>query len=243
MNGIVGKQTYAELLSVYEYIQLKSKIKTLEIHQNLPWVVFSDLEHNIMIFDIFDKKPVRAFNIQQFFSEQVIVKDLKFFNVNDKKYVVNYDLNEIKKIKGISFNQRSSLLVITLEKHICFYSYITQNFVKVIAHTDIEQKLPVKCELFNYMYIIIQTSDGCLIIWNLIEWSMVKTINKTNFSKPVSTFMIISTKNEEKFIAVANTAGSLFLVDISKKDISFSKLEGDKVIDLLYYNRPSMIPQ
>jgi WD40 repeat protein len=233
MNSNTFKNLCIELLSVSEYIQLKSKIKTLEVHQNLPWVVFSDLENNIMIFDIIEKKPIRAFNIQNFFQEQVTIKDIKFFNINDKQYIMNYDLNEIKKIKGIPFHIRSNLLIITLEKCICFYSYITQSYIKTIVSNEIEQKLPIKCELFNFMYLIVQTNDGCLMIWNILDWNLVKKIDKTTLGKPVCNFIVISTKNEEKFIAVANTNGNLFLIDISKKDVLLGKLECDKVYSII----------
>lgn len=223
------KTLYTEILTVFDYIQLKSKIKTLEVHQNLPWVVFSDQENNIMIFDVIDKKPVRAFNMQNFFQEQVTIKDLKFFNINDKQYILNYDLTEIKKIRGIPFHLRSNLLIITLEKYVCFYSYITQTFIKTISSAELDQKLPVKCEVFNYMYAIIQTSDGSLCIWNILDWGLVKIINKSMINKPVANFIVISTANEEKFIAVANTIGNLFLFDLSKKDLMYNKLEADKV--------------
>jgi WD40 repeat protein len=219
------KTILIDMLSVHEYIQLKSKIKTLDIHPNLPWIVFSDLENNIMVFDIIDKKPLRAFSMQQFLMEQVNIKDLKFFNTNDKHYVNNYDLNEIKKIKGIPFQLRSNLIIVTLEKLICFYSCVTQTFIKTITSAELEQKLPVKCEVFNYMYMVIQTSDGSLIIWNLLDWALVKIINKANVNKPVGNFIVISTRSEERYIVVSNTNGNLFLVDLSKKEVAIQKLD------------------
>lgn len=223
------KTILVDMMHVHEYIQLKSKIKTMDIHQNLPWVVFSDIENNIMIFDIIDKKPIRAFGMQQFVIEQsqANIKDLKFFNTNDKTYVNNYDLNEIKKIKGIPFQLRSNLIIVTLEKLICFYSCVTQTFIKTITTADLEQKQPVKCEVFNYMYLTIQTSDGSLIIWNLLDWALVKIINKSNLSvnKPVANFMVISTRTEERYIIVSNTNGNLFLVDLSKKELVVQKLD------------------
>lgn len=231
MNSL--KNLSIELLSIYEYIHIKSKIKILDVHQNLPWIVFSDFENNIIIFDVVEKKIVRAFHLQNFFTEQVLIKDIKFFNINDKQYILNYDLNEIKKIKGIAFNIRSSMLIVTLEKCICFYSYISQTLIKTITSIDIEQKFPIKCELFNYMYVIIQTNDGCLILWNILDWNLVKTIGKSSLSKAVSNFVIISMKTEEKLLAVANTSGNLFLVDISKKDMQYARLENDKVYYLL----------
>jgi hypothetical protein len=222
------KNILTEISNVYEYIQLKSKIKVLDVHPTLPWICYSDFENNIYIFDLQRCHAIRAFNIQQLINEQLSIKDLKFFNTCDKKFVNTYELNEIKKTKGIPFNLRTSLLIITLEKYICFYSYLTQNFIKTIQLSDIENKVPLRCEVFNSSYLIIQTSDS-LLIWNISEWSLVKTINKTNVHRPVSNFLVVTTKLEDKYIAVANNNGGLFLVEIASRGVNYSPLDMDKV--------------
>lgn len=215
-------------ISIYDYIQLKSKIKFIDSHPHLPWIAFSDEEQNIMMFDLIQKKPIRTFNINVMLSNTLIIKELKFWNTNEKKFIQNYDFDS-KKVKGINFNFRSALLIITTDKLITFYNYITNNVYKTITTNELEQKVPVKAEIFNYMYLIIQTLDGSLLIWHLTEWVIVRTLNKANFNKPLSSFMVISTAAEESFIICTNVSGNLFLIDISKKDVHVNKLEGDKV--------------
>ena len=179
-----------------------------------------------MIYDILERKPIRAFSIAQYLPEQTSIKDLKFFDTNEKKYIINAELNEIKKIKGLPFNTRSSLLILTIEKSVCFYSYLTNNLIKMITMNDLEQRLPIKSELLNYMYLVILTNDGSLIIWNLIDWEIYKIINRTNLGRPVSNFGIISTSSEERLIAIALNSGNLLMIDLNKKDKGrFVKLE------------------
>lgn len=235
MNSIqiTFKTLYSEIVSVHDYIQLKSKIKILDVHDAIPLMAFADQENNIMIFDVVERKPIRAFTVSQYLSEQSTIKDLKFFLTNDKQYISNTDLNEIKKIKGIPFNMRSALLIITLEKSVCFYSYLTNNFIKMITSIELEQRFPIKSELINYMFMVILTSDGSLIIWNIIDWNIHKIINKTNLGKQVTNFTIVSTNKEEKFIAIAISNGNLFLIDLSKKDGVTIKLD-EKVIKYIY---------
>jgi hypothetical protein len=69
-----------------------------------------------------------------------------------------------------------------------------------------------------------------LIIWNLLDWALVKIINKANVNKPVGNFIVISTRSEERYIVVSNTNGNLFLVDLSKKEVAIQKLD-EKVND------------
>ena len=229
MQNQISHQFYTDPLSIYEYIQTKRKITNIDVHKSLPWILFSDKENNIVIFDVNNKRPIRGFTIQQYFQETVRIKSLKFFDTNDSKYINNYDMNEYIRIKGISLNLRTSLIIITLEKYICFYSYILQNFIRVISQKDLDDKEPVKCELFNYLYAIIQTEDGNLNIWNLKDWNLVRVITKANlYNKQCVYFTVISTMYEEKFIACANKNGNIILVDINKKDIIAQKIDCDK---------------
>jgi hypothetical protein len=227
-NNIYTKSILTELINVYEYIHMKSKIKILDVHPSLPWICFSDFENNIYVFDMQYSKAIRAFNIQQHINEQTNIKDLKFFNTSDKKFINTYELNELKKVKGIPFNQRNNLVIITLEKYICFYSLLTQGFVRVIQLNEIENKIPLRCEVFNSSYLLILTSDS-LIIWNITEWTYVKAINKTNVLRPVSNFLVVTMRSEEKYIAIANNNGGLFLVEIASRGINYFPLDMDKV--------------
>lgn len=223
-----------EPITLYEYIQTKRKITHLDVHKNLPWILFSDKDGNIVIFDVSKKRPIRAFTIQQYFQEAVIVKSLKFFDTNDRKYINNYEINDFVRIKGIPLNMRSSLIIITLEKYICFYSYLLQNFLKVISVKDLDDKAPVKCVLYNYLFAIIQTEDGNLNIWNLNEWSLARVITKANLlGKPCTYFAVICTSNEDRLIACSNKNGNIILIDISKKDIITTKLDIDKVSQII----------
>ena len=144
MQNQISHQFYTDPLSIYEYIQTKRKITNIDVHKSLPWILFSDKENNIVIFDVNNKRPIRGFTIQQYFQETVRIKSLKFFDTNDSKYINNYDMNEYIRIKGISLNLRTSLIIITLEKYICFYSYILQTFIRVISQTDLDEKEPVQ---------------------------------------------------------------------------------------------------
>jgi hypothetical protein len=210
---------YSEVLSIHDYLNMKSKVKQLDCHSSLPWIAFADAEDNILVFDAIDKKPMRAFHLGDG------VKYIKFFNTRDKQYINNYDLNEIKKIKGIPFTQRSHLLIIVMDKNIFFYSVVNPSIVKTITVGEIENKQPIKCEVVNFMYAAILTTDGSLIIWNLLDWNSVRVINKAILSKPVGNFTVIMNKNEESFIILANTSGNILLLDVMKKDISFTKLD------------------
>ena len=114
----MSRQFYTAPLSLYEHIQTTRKITHIDVHKSLPWILFADKDNNIIIFDVDSKRPIRGFTIQQFFQETIKIRSLKFFDTNDKKYIANYDMNEIMRIKGIPLNIRTSLIIITLEKYI-----------------------------------------------------------------------------------------------------------------------------
>jgi hypothetical protein len=216
-----------EKLITHEHLNLKTKVKLIDTYNN--WIAFYDSDHNIYLYDIGEHKVIRAFNTVQYTGEPISVKDLRFFNTNDRKFVNNYELNEVKKVKGIPLNQRVNLLIITFEKFIYFYSYLTQSIIKTITSQDIEQKMPIKCDVFNSNYLFILTSDGNLIIWNLVDWGIIKMINKSNVNKPISNFLIVTNKNEERYVICSNSSGNLFLIDVTSKGINYNKLETDKV--------------
>ncbi|MCQ2816391.1 MAG: hypothetical protein MJ252_03905, partial [archaeon] len=220
---------YIEPFSLYDQIRTKRKIRNLDVHKTLPWIVFNDKENNIIIYDVAAKRPIRAFTVQQYFVDSINIKSLKFFDTNDRKYITHYEINDTVRIKGIPLNLRSSLIIITIEKYVCFYSYMLQNFIRIISNKDLGDVNIIRCELFNYLYVIILTEDGVLNIWNLKDWNLVRVIPKTSFgNKSCVYFSIISLATEEKLIVCANKNGNLFLIDINKKEIETTKIDPDK---------------
>ena len=209
---------WSDLLYVNDFLQIKQKIKLLDTHETLPLIVFADTDSNIYLYDVNQKIPIRIFNNRSYFNEQMNLKDLKFFSCNDKKFVHNYEITEVKKMKGIQFNSRNNIIILTFEKSIIFYSIITQNIIKIINQIDLDQRLPVKCEVYNYSYLLILNSDGNLVLWDLIEWNLVKTINKNIFGKAIGNFYVGTDTNEDKFAFVTTITGNLFCLDVLKKD-------------------------
>jgi len=222
------KTQLVDQISLHEYIPLKSKVKCIDLHPNLPWIVFIDSENSLFVLDVVDKKPIRVLNFQSYFNDPVTVREVVFFNTNDKQYLNNYDLSDIKKIKGLSFNLRSNLLIITLEKQIIFFNYMTKSVIKTLSANDLDGKPGLKCDVFNYKYLIILSGEGNILIWDSIEWSLIQTIPKSLLQKPATNFSIITTKLEETFIIVANAAGNLFSMDILKQNYALTRLNNDK---------------
>jgi hypothetical protein len=181
------------------------------------------------MFDVTEKKPIKVFNLQSNFNDEIVMKSLSFFNVNDKKYIQNYDLNDIKKIKGIPLSLRYALVIITLEKSICFYNFMTLSISRVIYGNELENKSLVKSEVFNYMYLIILNNDGNLIVWNLLNWGITTIISKIQIGRPISNFFIMTKRDDSRFLIIATNVGSMILADISKQEYKYSKLEADKV--------------
>jgi hypothetical protein len=171
--------------------------------------------------------------MKNYYSDQLTMKDLKFFCCNDKKFVLNYELTEVKKIKGIPFNQRNNVIIMTFEKHIFFYSYVTQNIVKLINTNELDNKLPIRCEVFNYAHMLILNSDGNLVIWDLLNWQVLKVVNKNIFGKAISNFYIGIDSNEERFTIISTVAGNLFSVDFLKTQAIQKVLEGDNRVIIL----------
>ena len=222
----------SDLLYIHDSLKIKQKIKCLDTHQTLPLITFSDTENNIFIYDIVQKTPIRMFNMKYYYPDQLYIKDIKFFNCNDKKFITNYELTDIKKIKGIAFNQRNNIIIITFEKHIFFYSFMTQNIVKLININDLENKCPIKCEVFNYANMLILISDGNLVVWDLLNWQIFKVINKAFFfGKNITNFYVGVDSNEERFTIVSTAGGNLFAIDFLKNPVVKKGLEGDNRVN------------
>jgi hypothetical protein len=229
-NPISTNSISSDLLYIYDTLLTKQKIKFLDVHQLLPLITFCDIENNIFIYDIVQKIPIRIFNMKNYYSFQLTMKDLKFFNCNDKKFVLNYELTEVKKIKAIPFNQRNNIIIMTFEKHIFFYSFVTQNIVKIINTNELDNKLPIRCEVFNYAHMLILNSDGNLIIWDLLNWQVLKVINKNIIGKAISNFYIGVDSNEERFTIVSTVAGNLYSIDYLKTQAIQKNLDGDNKV-------------
>ena len=88
-------------LSLYEHIKIKQKIKHLDCHDYLPWILLADKNNTIIIYDINKKHIIRAFSLSQYFSETIVIKSLKFLDLADhdyiKAYIDEYENNSSKK--------------------------------------------------------------------------------------------------------------------------------------------------
>ena len=142
-------------------------------------------------------------------------------------------MNEIKKLKGIHLSLRSALVIITCEKSICFYNFMTLSISRMIYSNEVENKSLLKSEVFNYMYLIILNGDGNIIVWNLLNWGVTTVISKVQIGRPISDFHIMTKRDDNKYLIIATNLGSIILADISKQEYKYSKLENDKVNSLL----------
>ena len=50
-------------LSIYEHIKTKQKINYLDTHHYFPWVLLSDKDNTIIIYDVNKKHIIRAFSL------------------------------------------------------------------------------------------------------------------------------------------------------------------------------------
>ena len=85
-----------------------------------------------------------------------------------------------------------------------------------------------------------------LSIWNLKEWKIDSTLNKSWFNgKQCICFTVITNSKNEKFVVVANESGNLFIVDISKSTFVVSKLdkkaEHDTPVIKLEFNKETNV--
>ena len=213
-----------------EHIQTKRKITNLDVHDSLPWILFSDKDNNIVIFDVISKHPLRAFTLNQYFPEELKIKNLQFFHTNDDKFINNYEINDFLRIKGIPLHIRNSLIIVTTDKYIFFYSYILQNFVRFISYKSLNNQNIIKCEIFNYLYCIILIEDGSINIWNLKDWVLGRVLLKSNFNnRSLVDFINITLKTGEKFIIAANKLSQIFKIDINQKEPLLYRIDDDKL--------------
>ena len=165
-------------LSIYEHIKTKQKINYLDTHHYLPWVLLSDKDNTIIIYDVNKKHIIRAFSLSQYLPENIIIKGIKFFDCVDqdyiRTYIDEYENHPIVKHKGIPINLRSSLIYLVSDKYIFFYSYLLQNFIRFIPHKEFNNNNFITADLYDFSTILILTDDGNINKWNLQDWTCSK---------------------------------------------------------------------
>ena len=215
-------------LSMYEHIKTKQKIKLIDAHHYLPWVLFADIDRNIVIYDISKKHVIRAFSLSQYLSDPVQLKGVKFFDCIDKNFVNNYEMNPMLKIKGIPLNLRSSLVYLISDKFIFFYSYLLHNFIRYISSKELADSNIVYADLYDFNYLLIVTEAGNLHKWSLEDWKITKTyIGKQEFSKALMNLKVLNFSDETKTVVVATKNGKLFKVDINSKANAIQKIDAN----------------
>ena len=221
-------------LSLYEHIKTKQKVKFLDSHHYLPWVLLTDKDNNTIIYDVNKKHVIRAFSLNQYLPEDIKVKSIKFFDCISqdyiKKYIDEYENQPMAKHKGILLNLRSSLIYLVSDKYVFFYSYLLQNFIRFIPHKELKDYNIVVADLYDYSTLLILTEDGNIYKWNLQEWTCSKDpiISKQEVGKGVSNMKVIQLLNGEKFVIVSNKNGKLFKVNLTLKTNNITKIEPNK---------------
>ena len=200
-------------LSLYEHIKAKQKVKFVDSHHYLPWVLLTDKDNNTIIYDVNKKHVIRAFSLNQYLPEDIKVKSIKFFDCISqdyiKKYIDEYENQSMTKHKGIPLNLRSSLIYLVSDKYIFFYSYLLQNFIRFIPHKELKDYNIVVADLYDYSTLLILTEEGNIYKWNLQDWTCSKDpiISKQEVGKGVSNMKVIQLLNGEKFVIVSNKNG------------------------------------
>ncbi len=221
-------------LSIYEHIKTKQKINFLDSHHYLPWILLSDKDNNLIIYDVNKKHVIRAFSLNQYLPEDIKIKGIRFFDCIDqeyiKKYIDEYENQPMAKHKGIPLNLRSSLIYLVSDKYIFFYSYLLQNFIRFIPHKELKDYNIVNADLYDYSTILILTEDGNIYKWNLQEWTCSKDpiISKQEIGKGLTNIKVIQLLNGEKFVIVSNKNGKLFKINLTLKSNNITKIEPNK---------------
>jgi hypothetical protein len=222
---------FVEPFTFYLFLKSNHKIKHLDVHRTLPFILYADKENNIVIYDINKKRPIRSFSLQYYFSESVKIQNIQFFNC-EKFKIENYnDLTENLRIKGIPITLIPYLVIITTNKYIFFYSYMLQNFVRMIHKKIINDKDFIKCDIYSYNYAIILTEDGSLHKWNLKHWLLESDLpNKNLNGRPCVNFSIITDNKGNNYLICVNKVGTIFKIDI-KKDIGTFEFTRDNFFE------------
>ena len=220
-------------LTIYEHIKTKQKINFLDSHHYLPWVLLSDKDNNVIIYDVDKKHVIRAFTLSQYLPEDIKIKRIKFFDCIDqlyiKKYIDEYENQPMAKHKGIPLNLRSSLIYLVSDKYIFFYSYLLQNFIRFIPHKELKEYNIVTADLYDYSTFLILTEEGNIYKWNLQEWTCSKEpiVSKQDVGKGVSNMKVIQLLNGEKFVIASNKVGKLFKINLTLKANNIQKIDSN----------------
>ena len=220
-------------LSIYEHIKTKQKINFLDSHHYLPWVLLSDKDHNVIIYDVNKKHIIRAFSLTQYLPEDIKIKGIKFFDCIDqdyiKKYIDEYENQPMAKHKGIPLNLRSSLIYLVSDKYVFFYSYLLQNFIRFIPNKELKESNIVTADLYDYSTILILTEDGNINKWNLQEWTCSKDtiITKQEVGKGVTNMKVIQLLSGEKFVIISTKNGKLFKINLTLKSNNLTKIDSN----------------
>ena len=218
-------------LAIYEHIKTKQKINYLDVHHYFPWVLLSDKDNTIIIYDVNKKHIIRAFSLSQYLPENIVIKGIKFFDSVDqdyiKTYVDEYENHPVVKHKGIPINLRSSLLYLVSDKYIFFYSYLLQNFIRFIPHKEFGNNNFITADLFNFSTLLILTDDGNIYKWNLQDWTCSKEpiISKQELGKGVNMMKVIQLLTGEKIVIISTKNKQLFKLNLNNKNNNLIRID------------------
>jgi len=235
-------------LSIYEHIKTKQKINHVDAHRYLPWVLLSDKDNNIIIYDVNKKHIIRAFSLLHYLPENIIIKSIKFFDCIDqdyiKTYIDEYENHPVVKHKGIPINLRSCLIYLISDKYIFFYSYLLQNFIRFIPHKEFNNNYFITADIYDFSTLLILTDDGNIYKWNLQDWICNKEpiISKQEIGKGVNMMKIIQLLSGEKIVIICTKNKMIFKLNLNNKmnnltriDIN-SKSQHEKEVNFIDFN-------
>ena len=235
-------------LSIYEHIKTKQKINHVDAHRYLPWVLLSDKDNNIIIYDVNKKHIIRAFSLSQYLPENIVIKGIKFFDCVDqdyiKTYIDEYENHPVVKHKGIPINLRSCLIYLISDKYIFFYSYLLQNFIRFIPHKEFNNNNFITADIYDFSTLLILTDDGNIFKWNLQDWICNKEpiISKQEIGKGVNMMKVIQLLNGEKIVIICTKNKMIFKLNLNIKmnnltriDIN-SKSQHEKEVNYIDFN-------
>ena len=235
-------------LSIYEHVKTKQKINYLDTHHYFPWVLLSDKDNTIIIYDVNKKHIIRAFSLSQYLPENIIIKGIKFFDCVDqdyiKTYIDEYENHPVVKHKGIPINLRSSLIYLVSDKYIFFYSYLLQNFIRFIPHKEFNNYNFITADLYDFSTLLILTDDGNINKWNLQDWTCNKEpiISKQEIGKGINMMKVIQLSTGEKMVVISTKNKQIFRINLNMKNNNLiridsnSKSQHEKEVNYIEFN-------
>lgn len=168
-------------------IRTSCKIKFFDYHVTKPWVAYVTQNNVFALWDYQRKICIKTFttsildpspNDNPLISLSTKSNDLKYLKFLDKEtlywlYASSQPTSEKENDILSSFNKNS--VIFHNEQKIVFYDYVTDQS-EMINSVTLEGKL-VKCiSIMNHQYLIIGCGDGFIKIFDMISWSMAKTL-------------------------------------------------------------------